>query len=353
MPIKETKKINCFFLIAAGLLIQVVPVLGANFKEIKDNLISEYVFKETQASKNVIVRKVAAPPKIDGKLETCYWEKTVRVDDFQLLGSGKPENRTIAYLGYDNDALYIFFKCYESQMDKLTAQIREHEDRIWSDDCIEIFLDTNLDRTTYYHFLANAIGTKGESNSTQGSGWNGKWEVKNFIGNDFWTAEIAIPFRSLSIKAPKPGTVWGINLCREETPKRELITWSDLIGGFHRPKDFGFLFFGQSTPASSSLDFSIAQEEYFSETKGLSGKATFEMSGKGMFIKADMARADGTILTEDTISSIPYARGSIDITFDISNLPVGKYRLRLSLFDQKKKRVATSVKDFDILPAFY
>jgi len=53
------------------------------------------------------------------------------------------------------------------------------------------------------------------------------------------------------------------------------------------------------------------------------------------------------------ISSIPYARGSIDITFDISNLPVGKYRLRLSLFDQKKKRVATSVKDFDILPAFY
>jgi len=60
----------------------------------------------------------------------------------------------------------------------------------------------------------------------------------------FWSIEFAVPFEGLGVK-PKPGDVWGFNLCRTETRLREYSAWAYTPGAFADPRTFGHLIFGE------------------------------------------------------------------------------------------------------------
>ena len=62
------------------------------------------------------------------------------------------------------------------------------------------------------------------------------------ISRDSWTAEIAVPFRSLGVRMPKPGDVWGINIVRSLRGK-EVTQLFCTHGDNHRPEMFGQVVF--------------------------------------------------------------------------------------------------------------
>jgi len=182
---------------------------------------------ENRIKKTIEIPKAAKPPAIDGKLDDDCWKNAAVADRFTQLGSDAPaKEQTTARLTYDDTALYIAFVCKESRMGEILARKTKHDDSVWQDDCVEIFLDANHDHLSYYQFIVNSLGTRQEgccdSVKRIDQKWDGQWQAAASAHKDHWIAEVAIPFAS--IKA-KPGC-WGINLCREEHPSGELSCWA-------------------------------------------------------------------------------------------------------------------------------
>ena len=97
-----------------------------------------------------------------------------------------------------------------------------------SDDRIEILLDTYRDQRNAFYFATNPAGalvdgllfTNGQSNMN----WDAIWTVRTLRTDQGWSAEFAIPFKSLSF--PSGRTVWGFNVARRIQRKLEDDRWS-------------------------------------------------------------------------------------------------------------------------------
>src|SRR4030042_5706655 len=93
----------------------------------------------------LVIPKLSHPPKIDGVLDNPIWDQeALKIDNFVQLSpkeKGVPSEKTVAYLGYDEKNLYIAFRCFDSEVNKLRGSVTNRANRI-DDDWIIIFLDT-------------------------------------------------------------------------------------------------------------------------------------------------------------------------------------------------------------------
>ncbi|NLC59369.1 MAG: hypothetical protein GX774_21230 [Armatimonadetes bacterium] len=190
-----------------------------------------------------LVGPAATPPTIDGHLDEECWQSAAQSTGFVLNERPVPaEEQTTVYVTYDQRHLYVAFECLESQMDRLAASVTERDGPVFRDDVVELFLDPNRDRFTYYQFAVNARGTRFDLKGDAAGGnprWDAPWNAAVARGDDRWWAELAIPFSSLDLHLEKTGSTWGINFAREQQPKGEVSVWSFTGGAFARPDRFG------------------------------------------------------------------------------------------------------------------
>ncbi len=96
-----------------------------------------------------------------------------------------------------------------------------------SDDRITFTLDTFADRRNGYIFVVSAAGGKRdgliESTRTRWE-WDGLWTAKTRVDDLGWTAEIAIPMKTLSFDDAV--TAWGFNIERFIRRKNESVRWA-------------------------------------------------------------------------------------------------------------------------------
>lgn len=59
--------------------------------------------------------------------------------------------------------------------------------------------------------------------------WDGSWEVQTKVGDFGWSAEFAIPLRTIRFQAGKD---WGINFRRNIRKNNEIDYWAELPVGF-------------------------------------------------------------------------------------------------------------------------
>ncbi|MDO9464508.1 MAG: carbohydrate binding family 9 domain-containing protein [bacterium] len=165
--------------------------------------------------------RTSSPPTIDGKLTDSCWQRAIPITNFKINNTNNPAKyQSIGYILYDDNNVYVGMKCLDPNINNIRTSLKEHDESVFGDDCIEIMLDTKLDMTDYYHFAVNASGSKFDRSCAQGgwlgdSSWNGTWKAKSHIGKDYWSCEVAIPFYTLGITS-KVSSTWGINLCREK-----------------------------------------------------------------------------------------------------------------------------------------
>ncbi len=179
--------------------------------------------------------------KIDGKLEEPLWSQATLLSDFRTPNSErKAKFPTETRIAYDATNLYLAFRCYEPKLSGLVTDVIQRDGTVWDDDSVEIFIDTNFDRKTYYQFVINANAVIYDGKGMNGK-WNGQCYAQTGREDDAWTLEVAIPWKTIGMNsAPKPGTKLGFEVTRNRIQKpSELTQWAPTFGSNHAPERFG------------------------------------------------------------------------------------------------------------------
>ncbi len=194
------------------------------------------------------VQPIGTAPVIDGKLDDACWQQLPSVGAF-VDGKSRPSPaQTAVRMGYDDKNLYVAVRIEEPEMDKIKADITQHDGGVWNDDSIAIFLAPTGQITPYFIFAFNSTGTTEESSmDAPAASFNVPWQCKVNREANAWTAEVAIPFSSLGIQKPNSKTAWYGNICRNRTNAHQISSWSWVPGDFHDPDAFGELHFLDQT----------------------------------------------------------------------------------------------------------
>jgi len=212
-----------------------------------DALIQKYILGKVVA---MYCPPTKQAPVIDGKLglDDACWTEAQRVS-FLENDTGEPaEVMTEVMVAYDKNNFYVAFVCNEPELDKLQGSITQRDGKVWTEDELEIFLDTNCDKRSCFQFRINSLGTqydgkKGVKRGRWDISWNASWEAKTGRNKDSWVAEFAIPFKELGLERVLPGHIWAVNFCRvRRIGDKEKSAFAP-FGKFDSQESFGELMF--------------------------------------------------------------------------------------------------------------
>jgi len=172
--------------------------------------------------------RVTGAPVIDGHLSDEAWSHAPVADHFRQRDpdEGQPATeRTEIRLLYDDDALYVGARLYDSDPAAISTRLSSRDG--WPDaDNITVFLDPRHDHRTGVQFTVTAAGVQGDgviSNDTfTDDSWDAVWSSAVSHDAQGWSAELRIPLSQLRFNAAERQT-WGINISRFIRRKNETV----------------------------------------------------------------------------------------------------------------------------------
>ncbi|HIM14927.1 MAG TPA: hypothetical protein EYM31_04100, partial [Acidobacteria bacterium] len=159
----------------------------------------------------VRVVRTDTPPNIDGLLDDITWRDAALITNFTQTNpveGAQPTEDTEVRIAYDDEHIYFSFYARYSDPSQMRAN-RVDRDQIRRDDWIAVMFDTFRDQQRAYRFSVNPYGVQGDAILTSGrrrfgapgsggdDSWDALFETGGTIVSDGWTAEMAIPFKSL------------------------------------------------------------------------------------------------------------------------------------------------------------
>ncbi len=187
----------------------------------------------------VLPTRVETPPQIDGRLDDDVWSTATTVTRFIQMHpvEGAPATEaTEVFMAYDSDRLYFGFYAHYTNPSAIRAS-RVERDQIDRDDMITVYFDPTGDRQRAYAFSVNGygvqadsviVGNQGASSSNGLPSGNATWDAlfasAGRLVADGWTAEVAIPVKSLRYppKGEKEVHRWGFQIARIIASKDEI-----------------------------------------------------------------------------------------------------------------------------------
>jgi len=177
-------------------------------------------------------------PIIDGRLDEADWESAALVDDLHQISPTEyaaPTEPTQIRVYYDDDALYIGARMLDSQPNAIQANTLRQGALFWGDDNLSVVIAPFNDKRNGYRFQLNPNSIRMEMLYFDTNGedwnWNGIWEGAATVDDEGWTAEMAIPFKTLSFN-PQNAT-WGINFSRDLGRQNERSGWVSRNSSFN------------------------------------------------------------------------------------------------------------------------
>ena len=203
-------------------------------------------------------------PLIDGQLDDAIWQRATRITEFvqrnPIEGAPATED-TEVYVAYDDTHLYFGLYAHYSDPSMVRANRVDRDQANYRDDTISFYFDTFLDQQRAYVFTLNGYGVQGDSlmgSSGGGSGrggggsrggrssmmggmsggstsaprgdssWDALFDSGGTLVEDGWTAEMAIPFKSLRYPSVGGGQAhrWGFQIARSIRGKDETAVWA-------------------------------------------------------------------------------------------------------------------------------
>ena len=173
---------------------------------------------------------------VNGNLDEPAWMKTQVVSELTQRepSEGEPASEmTEIRILYDDNNLYIGLICFDSQPNKIVANEMRRDVDLKDNDYFEIIIDTFHDHRNAFYFVINPFGARRDAlirdeGSNINWNWDGIWMAKVRRTGQGWTAEIAIPFYTLSFRKGNNQT-WGINFGRHIARKREESYWAPIL----------------------------------------------------------------------------------------------------------------------------
>lgn len=189
-------------------------------------------------------------PVIDGEiLNDAVWQMIEPIGDLTQTqpNSGQPASeKTEIRIGYSTNTLYVSVVCFDAMPDQLVVSDSRRDASLDDMDGFLFILDTYHDQQNGFMFGTNSIGIeydaqvdnegKGNFNANRQQGgiiggfnlnWDGSWEVKTQVGDYGWSAEFAIPFKTLRFKSGND-QIWGLNFRRNIRKTNEVAFWAPM-----------------------------------------------------------------------------------------------------------------------------
>ena len=222
------------------------------------------------------------PPRIDGRLDDPIWRSAARVTEFfqqRPLDGAPATEKTEVYVAYDSGNLYFGIHVHYSDLALIRAN-RVDRDQTGRDDTVRVYIDPFLDQQRAYVFSVNGYGIQSDSvlrgtdatggalgarittagprasgpptlldrlkppqapeNHTSGgtnrsgapgdASWDALFDSGGQLVDDGWTAEMAIPFKSLRYPSRAAGEAhrWGFQIERTIDSKNESVVWAPI-----------------------------------------------------------------------------------------------------------------------------
>lgn len=178
--------------------------------------------------------RIEKPVNLSGKLDDPLWLKAIPVDlkfEASPCENTPARQRTVAMVLYDKETIYLGFRCFDSVPGNIRANLSDR-DKIFGDDYVIATIDTYNNYQRGFEFAVNPFGIQGDllmmGNSNEDVSYDMVWQSAGARNDKGWTAEMAIPFKSLSFSANESQT-WTISLLRNiPRNNRYLCTWTTL-----------------------------------------------------------------------------------------------------------------------------
>ena len=203
---------------------------------------------------NFNITFLAQEPIIDGDvLNEALWEQVYTIRDLKQIkpNYGTPASeKTAIKIAYTSKTLYVAVVCFDTSPEKIVVSDSRRDADLNDDDSFLFIIDTYNDQQNGFLFGTNADGmeydaqidNEGEGNFSanrqQGGvvggtniNWDASWEVKTKKGDFGWSAEFAIPLRSIRFNGGNNKT-WGVNFQRNISKRSETAYWANLPLGF-------------------------------------------------------------------------------------------------------------------------
>jgi hypothetical protein len=263
------------------------------------------------------------PPVIDGQLDDPAWEHAAlltRLIQVEPVPGQEPSEKTEIRLLYDRDFLYLGYRCYDQEPNAILAREMVRDVPLTTDDRISLVFDTYHDLQNGYLFSVNPAGTKWDALIEPGElfrdEWNAIWYAKARIDEQGWTAEVAIPFKSVSFDPNK--TTWGFNIMRAVRRGNEIVRWAS------PSPDFTFINLG----AAGTIEGLAGIEQGL----GLDVKPLFAAT-----YRTDRRNSDTDRIGQPSLDAFyrvtPGVTASLTVNTDFSEAPVDERQINLGRFD--------------------
>jgi len=216
---------------------------------------------------------------LDGRLDERAWNLTVVASEMRALGTNRPSrlSTTFRFL-YTDEALLLGAECETRQEGRQLApkaKTAQHDDSVFGDDSVELFLQP-VTPGPYYQFAVNLAGVRYEGRGFDKS-WDGQWSARTSLSELGWQLEARIPYGTLGLdRPPEPGTLWRFNLCRNDRTIRATEpyhTWAELRRSFHEPEHFGALRFVAESVGAGPVRLFRRERDIVLEIDARSGPA--------------------------------------------------------------------------------
>ncbi len=193
----------------------------------------------TAHAQTITAKKLETTPMIDGKLDDTSWQQITPIEEFSIaeLKTTIP-NKTQVYIGYDDTALYISFRCFQDKSTIIANQTRK-DGSFKFEDHVAVYIDTYHDKQRTYGFAVNPLGTQLDEKQDD-LGWDGEWNAASIIEDSVWTVEMKIPYQILDLPRVEKQT-WGLNLVRRHQSLDRTSTWADTGVNVSDANQFGSL----------------------------------------------------------------------------------------------------------------
>ncbi len=195
---------------------------------------------EINFTQKLHVKKALGSIKTDGILDEKDWEEAEIASDFwQYFPMDTMISNTVSEvkITYDDQYLYVGFKVIDPVPGPWVTTSLRRDFRGNHNDVISVIFDPFSDKTNGIIFGINPFGVQREgllsgiTGSARGQSgfslsWDNKWysEAKRYDG--YWTAEMAIPFKTLRYKGGS--TTWKANFYRLDSKTAERSSWNHI-----------------------------------------------------------------------------------------------------------------------------
>lgn len=202
---------------------------------------------------SISATRVPEGPALDGDVTgDPVWAAAVPATGFwqEQPDEGQPSTeRTEIRIVYTADTLFLGVVCFDREPGGIIVADSRRDAPLEDTDSFRIIFDTYRDRLNGFVFGTNPAGIEYDgqvTNEGQGGGglgrgqrqqmgagggfnlnWDGAWQVRSRITEIGWTAEFAIPFRTLRFPSGRD-QVWGVNFQRNIRRRNERAFWAPI-----------------------------------------------------------------------------------------------------------------------------